>query len=1183
MKKKLAIIILLAFMVVGYAAVNTTLNINGNASIAFNDGDFNVYFSKTVLDDVDVTNSILSADKKTFTYRTSPLYNVGDKSIVDFELTNTSTQYDANVRISCQKPSDPIGTETDFKRDPEFLSVKARSTTAGKITVELIQKGTDTEYFQDDLLCYFDVYAVERTEEENGEILPRGYYLYGFLERNGIALSERDIVIYSDHAYYGKTDRRGLLFIDDIPYGNYEIYVIPKGVNNFKDMSKEDLENIADAKATLDLDASKISFSDSLYNLDDCRIAWGEPSTYKVIFDFGEGTDENFESIVLEDHKIGTLPNANHPTLALVGWYYNGDIVNSEDVIKSETITLQAQYGSGVAKVNSSVFRTLNDAFNYISDDSATIELLSDTALEDNITNEKDVILNLNGLNVDFKDYTINNLGTLSINSGSIKASGEDVLINRGTLNIKDNVEITHSNTSISANTCRVFYNEKGAITNLNSVNVSSNCVTNNDNNFLLFNRGNLNVDDSTFKTIDGRFLYSDELSSTILNNSNVDSNYPSNTSINSNFAIFGDVTIDGGKYLLSSSNATDTGLFILNRTGKLNLKSGTFDASNGNGNVAYGSGDTTIDIGSSGKNIYFVGNATNTYVINAQGMINLNDGNIYANNGHLIISTREITIGSDSAFPVIEGASGYELIELRGATGKINNANIKTDGYVGLIIRDESTLDIDNIVYSHSSTSNGVQPIIVENSNLNIYDGSFNIGTDNSAAVGLISGQGTSNIKLYGGTYDGKTAQGNVFVTDSETNTLIDAGNKDIKFIGNATNNYIISTTGQLDIRSGNILADNGYLIGASGNVTIGSDTTTPVMKSAKGFGLLDVRSTGTINNVEMYSYDSNMFVVYDGATLDINNANIIAESTLSSYVSQPIQVLGTLNIHNGNYKTSDENTYLNGLIYVVSGGTLNLYAGTFDATTANANFIASATGTTINFGKENSNINMIGPSNSSSLVYSQGTTNILDGTLDISNQLFMIDSGELYVGSATKKPTINSTNAYLFYILGNTTVANASINVQDHMVAVVQSGATLTIDNGDIIQKTNTIANRAIMLYGNMIMNGGTIKNNENSSSYGIASITQTGSLTMNGGTLDGRNANANPIMIDNASSSIIINAGEILGRSDNPVIALSAGTLTMSGGSVINEGNGYTIYNQGGTATQTGGTSAKNYNVN
>lgn len=1183
MKKRLAIIILLVFMVVGYAAVNTTLNINGNASIAFNAGDFNVYFSKTVLDDVDVTNSILSSDKKSFTYRTSPLYNVGDKSIVDFELTNTSTQYDANVRINCQKPNDPIGTETDFKRDPEFLSVKARSTTAGKITVELIQKGTDTAYFQEDLLCYFDVYAVERTEEENGEILPRGYYLYGFLERNGIALSERNVVIYSDHAYYGKTDRRGLLFIDDIPYGNYEIYVIPKGVDNFKDMSKEELESIADTKATLDLDASKISFSDPLYNLDDCRIAWGEPSTYKVIFDFGEGTDENFESIVLEDHKIGTLPNANHPSLALVGWYYNGSIVNSEDVINNKTITLKAQYGSGVARVNNSVFRTLNDAFNYITDDSATIELLSDTALEEDINSEKNVTLNLNGLNVDFKDYTINNTGTLSINRGNIKASGNDVLINRGTLNINDDVKITHSNTSISANACRVFYNEKDAITNIKNVNVSSNCVTNNDNNFLLFNRGKLNVEGSTFKTTDGRLLYSDELSNTILNNSNVDSSYSSNASINSNFAIFGDVTIDGGKYLLSSTNATDTGLFILNRTGKLNLKSGTFDASNGNGNVIYGSGDTTIDIGSNGKNVYFVGNATNSFVINAQGILNINDGNIYSNNGHLIISTREITIGSDSATPVIEGASGYELIELRGSKGKINNANIKTDEYVGLIVRDESTLDIDNIDYSHSSTSNGIQSIIVENSALNIYDGNFSIGADNSAAMGLISGQGKSNIKLYGGTYDGKTAKGNVLVTDSETNTLIDAGNKDIKFIGNASNSYIISAVGPLDIKSGNILADNGYLLGAVGNITIGSETTTPIMKSAKGFGLLDVRSTGTINNVEMYSYDSTMLVVYEGATLDINNANITAESKVSTFFSQPIQVLGTLNIHDGNYKTSDENTYLNGLIYVVSGGTFNLYSGTFDVATAKGNSISAASGTTINIGKENSNIKMMGPSNNSSLVASQGTINILDGTVDISNQLFVINSGDLYVGSETKKPTINSTNAYPFYVLGNTTIENANINVQDHMVAVVQEGGTLTINNGDIIQKTNTISNRAIMLYGNMIMNGGTIKNNENSSSFGIVTITQTGSLTMNGGTLDGRNANANPIMMDNASSSITINNGDMLGRSDDPVLAMTAGTLNMSGGRVINEGNGYTIYNQGGTATQTGGTSAKNYNVN
>lgn len=1182
MKKKIAIILLLVFMVVGYAAVNTTLNINGNAKIAFNTGDFDVYFSKAVLDDVDVTNTIIDSTKKTFTFTTKPLYNVGDKSIVDFELTNISTQYDANVRINCRESSDLTGDKTDFKRDPEFLSVKARSTTAGKVTVELIQKGTDTASYQTEFICSFDVYAIERSEEETGDILPRGYYMYGFLERNDIALSERDIVVYSDRAYYGKTDKRGLLFIDNIPYGNYEIFVLPKGVTDFKEKTKEELESIAETKASLNLDEHLIRFDDQRYDLDDCKIAWGEPSTYKVIFDFGEGTDENFESIILQDHKIGTLPNANHESLALVGWFYNGSIVNSEDVIKSETITLKAQYGKGVARVNGATFKTLNDAFNYISTDNATIDVLASTALEDNIITDKNVTLNLNGLTVNFNSYYINNLGTLSINKGNINATGEEVLLNRGTLNINSEVVINHSNPSVSASVCRVLYNETGSTLNISGSNITSTCAANLDTNFLAFNRGNLNIDSSNFNTHEGRFLYAEESSNSIINNSNAEGEFTKNTTSVSSFVVFGNVTIDGGKYNLSSTTTTDAELFILNKKGTLNLKSGTFDSSNGNGNIIFGSSDTKIDIGSKNKNVYFIGNATNTYIINAQGAIDLNAGNIFVNNGHLLVATNTLNVGSSSEIPVIEGASGYQIIELRGAKGTINNAKITSDEYLGIIIRDNSTLDINNIDYTHKSTSNGIQPIIAESSILNIRDGSIKLDSTNTKAIGLISGQSASTINLYGATFDGTSSLGNVVATTSDSILNIDSESKDIRFIGNASNSYTISSGGDINIKSGNIISENGYLLGVVGNITIGSENKIPTMRAAEGYGLVEVRGTGTINNANMYSNNGLMLTVYAGSTLDIINANIVAESTVSTFNTQPIQILGTVNVHGGNYKTSDANTELNGMFYVVNGGTLNLYSGVLDATTSKANFIVSEPGSTLNIGASEKSVIATGVNNGSSIVYSMGTANILDGTIENSNQTFIITTGELNVGSTTKAPKITATNANPFYILGTTTIENANILVKNHMVAIVQPSGVLTINNGDITQEATGITNRAILLYGKMIMNGGTIKNNTNTTSYGLVSITQEGNLTINGGTLDGRNTSSNPIMIDYALSSINITNGNILGNNNSMVIGITAGTLTMSGGNVINSGSGYTIYNQGGTATQTGGVSAKNYNV-
>ena len=77
----LAAILLLG---IGFAAVSTTLYINGNVGITANEADFDVKFTKATLDGTDVSSSAISADGKTITYGTNDLSMVGDKSTLDF-------------------------------------------------------------------------------------------------------------------------------------------------------------------------------------------------------------------------------------------------------------------------------------------------------------------------------------------------------------------------------------------------------------------------------------------------------------------------------------------------------------------------------------------------------------------------------------------------------------------------------------------------------------------------------------------------------------------------------------------------------------------------------------------------------------------------------------------------------------------------------------------------------------------------------------------------------------------------------------------------------------------------------------------------------------------------------------------------------------------------------------------
>ena len=64
MKRKSAIIIAVLIMSIGFAAVSTTLIINGSAKVSENTDDFSVIFTKATLDGTDVYASVIDDTKK---------------------------------------------------------------------------------------------------------------------------------------------------------------------------------------------------------------------------------------------------------------------------------------------------------------------------------------------------------------------------------------------------------------------------------------------------------------------------------------------------------------------------------------------------------------------------------------------------------------------------------------------------------------------------------------------------------------------------------------------------------------------------------------------------------------------------------------------------------------------------------------------------------------------------------------------------------------------------------------------------------------------------------------------------------------------------------------------------------------------------------------------------------------
>jgi len=97
-KKRSSILVLILLLVIGFAAVSTTLVINGTLNINGNADDFDVYFSAATITD---GGTVTGVGTKTLTFSTQTLKSVNETSAIDYTVYNDSTEYDADVTISC--------------------------------------------------------------------------------------------------------------------------------------------------------------------------------------------------------------------------------------------------------------------------------------------------------------------------------------------------------------------------------------------------------------------------------------------------------------------------------------------------------------------------------------------------------------------------------------------------------------------------------------------------------------------------------------------------------------------------------------------------------------------------------------------------------------------------------------------------------------------------------------------------------------------------------------------------------------------------------------------------------------------------------------------------------------------------------------------------------------------------
>ena len=177
MKKKSAIIIAIILMSIGFAAISTTLIINGNAKVSENNEDFSVIFTAASLDGKDVYTTAVDETKKTITFTTSELKTLNQTSILTYEVTNNSSNYDANVTVTCVPKTGTTAKYTSIKNklDNDATVVEAKESVNGTLTVTLNK--TSTASVTEEYTCKLEFNAIER--DTLGVTKPTYYYAFG--------------------------------------------------------------------------------------------------------------------------------------------------------------------------------------------------------------------------------------------------------------------------------------------------------------------------------------------------------------------------------------------------------------------------------------------------------------------------------------------------------------------------------------------------------------------------------------------------------------------------------------------------------------------------------------------------------------------------------------------------------------------------------------------------------------------------------------------------------------------------------------------------------------------------------------------------------------------------------------------------------------------------------------------
>ena len=339
MNKKKYILIFIILLTIGFASVTTLLVINGNTRISVNESDFVLYYSDAYINGIEDKSIIKDPRNIEFSAEFS---KVKQEYVIDYEITNGSKNYDAQLEMVCTSGNEYLDVKNDLDVDTILVSQDKR---IGTLTIKQI-KSSIQDSLNFTIKCTINANAIERTSLGE-EVIPENesstYSMYGDLvDKEGNTLENKSLVLFSD-PIYNTTDETGHFYINEIPKGIHTLYVIDnKSIEELKGLSEEKIKELAESSVEVTTSSGHLEFKNG-YKVNNFNVH----RTIKVDIglDLNDGSEANvlIKEVGMKYPKLDELTKAGYNFL---GWYTdnNTKIENNETIKIKEDHTITAEY-----------------------------------------------------------------------------------------------------------------------------------------------------------------------------------------------------------------------------------------------------------------------------------------------------------------------------------------------------------------------------------------------------------------------------------------------------------------------------------------------------------------------------------------------------------------------------------------------------------------------------------------------------------------------------------------------------------------------------------------------------------------------------------------------------------------------------------------------------------------------